>query len=53
VFKVGGLKGVDFEMGDAKLGGPSFELVKFGRGGATVRFTGKMQGELQRRLATR
>jgi TonB family protein len=50
VFKVGGLKGVDFEMGDAKLGGPSFELVKFGRGGATVRFTGKMQGELQRRF---
>jgi pSer/pThr/pTyr-binding forkhead associated (FHA) protein len=49
-FRVGGLKGVDFEMGDSKLGGPVFDLVKFGRGGATLRFTSKMQGELQRKF---
>ncbi len=49
-FRVGQLKGVDFEMGDSKLGGPSFELVKFGKNGATLRFSSKMNGELQRRF---
>lgn len=49
-FKVGAVQGVDFEMGDAKLGGPSFTLVKFGQAGATLRFSSKMQGELQRRF---
>ncbi len=49
-FKVGSAQGVDFEMGDQKLGGPTFELARFGKAGATVRFTGKMTGELQRRF---
>jgi TonB family protein len=49
-FRVGSIKGVDFEMGDSKFGGPSFELVKFGKAGATLRFTSKMNGELQRRF---
>jgi hypothetical protein len=48
VFTIGERKGVDFEMGSAKLGAASFNLVQFGRGGATVRFTRSMQGELQR-----
>ncbi|MFO0599145.1 MAG: adventurous gliding motility protein GltG [Myxococcaceae bacterium] len=49
-FRVGSVKGVDFEMGDAKLGGPTFDLVKFGKNGAQLRFTSKMNGELQRRF---
>ncbi len=49
VFRVGSAKGVNFEMGDARLGGPSFELIRFGKGGATLRFTSKMNGELQRK----
>ena len=49
VFRVGSAKGVDFEMGDNKLGVPAFELLRFGKGGATLRFTGKMNGELQRK----
>ncbi len=48
-FKVGSQKGVDFEMGDALLGGPSFEVVRFGREGARLRFTSKMTGEVHRR----
>jgi len=50
VFKVGSMKGVDFEMGDHLFGGPSFEVVRFGKGGAQLRFTSKMKGELQRRF---
>ncbi len=49
VFRVGSAKGVNFEMGDSKLGVPAFELVRFGKGGATLRFTSKMNGELQRK----
>lgn len=49
-FRVGTVKGVDFEMGDSKFGGPMFELVKFGKAGATLRFTSKMNGELQRKF---
>ncbi len=49
-FRVGGVKGVDFEMGDSKFGAPSFELVRFGKAGATLRFTSKMNGELQRKF---
>lgn len=49
-FKVGSLKGVDFEMGDQLLGGPSFDVVRFGKNGAQLRFTSKMKGELQRRF---
>ncbi len=49
-FKIGTAVGSDFEMGDSKIGGPSFALVKFGKGGATLRFTSKMNGEVQRRF---
>ncbi len=49
-FRVGNAAGVDFEMGESKFGGPTFELVKFGKNGATLRFTSKMNGELQRRF---
>lgn len=48
-FTVGSVKGVNFEMGEGKFGLPSFELVRFGKAGATLRFTSKMNGELQRR----
>jgi TonB family protein len=50
VFKVGTRKGVDFEMGDSRFGGPEFALVKFGKNGAVVNFTSKMNGELQRKF---
>jgi hypothetical protein len=36
-------------MGDSKLGGPIFEVVRFDKGNATVRFTNRMKGELHRR----
>lgn len=49
-FRVGSLKGVDFEMGEARLPTPAFELVRFGKAGATLRFASKMNGELQRRF---
>ena len=49
-FTIGSAQGVDFEMGDGRLGGPKFELVRAGKAGVRLRFTGKMQGELQRRL---
>jgi TonB family protein len=44
-FTIGTAKTVDFEMGEARLGGPSFELVKPDPQGFSVRFTGKMKGE--------
>lgn len=48
-FRVGSAKGVDFEMGD--LGGsPVFELVRFGKNGCQLRFTGKAEGELHRKF---
>ncbi|MBL8933798.1 MAG: adventurous gliding motility protein GltG [Archangium sp.] len=47
-FRVGSAAGVDFEMGE--IGGPIFELVKFGKNGCQLRFTGKMEGELHRKF---
>jgi pSer/pThr/pTyr-binding forkhead associated (FHA) protein len=47
--KVGSGLGVNFAMGDSKLGGPIFEVVRFDKGNATVRFTNRMKGELHRR----
>jgi TonB family protein len=44
-FKVGSEQGVDFEMGDAKFGGSSFEVVKPDAQGFNIRFSGKMKGE--------
>lgn len=49
-FKVGSVAGVDFEMGEGKFGAPTFNLVKFGKNGAQLRFTSKMNGELQRKF---
>ncbi|HEX5749756.1 MAG TPA: adventurous gliding motility protein GltG [Archangium sp.] len=48
-FSVGSAKGVDFIMGDAKLGGERFEVVRTDGQGFTVLFTGKMKGELTRK----
>ncbi|MFL5356489.1 adventurous gliding motility protein GltG [Archangium sp.] len=48
-FKVGSAKGVDFIMGDSKLGTESFEVVRTDGQSFTVRFTGKMKGELTRK----
>ncbi|MBX7113758.1 MAG: adventurous gliding motility protein GltG [Myxococcaceae bacterium] len=47
-FFVGSAAGVDFAMGDGRLGGPKFEAVRMENGQATVRFTSKMKGELHR-----
>jgi TonB family protein len=44
-FRVGSAAGVDFEMGDDRFGAPVFDLVKFGKNGATLRFNSKMKGE--------
>ncbi|HZA51548.1 MAG TPA: adventurous gliding motility protein GltG, partial [Myxococcaceae bacterium] len=44
-FTIGTASGVDFPMGDSRLGGPSFELVKPDPHGFSVRFTGKMKGQ--------
>ncbi|MDP1830365.1 MAG: adventurous gliding motility protein GltG [Archangium sp.] len=49
-FKVGTTKDVQFVMGDSKFSAPTFELVRFGKAGATLRFTSKMNGELQRKF---
>ena len=49
-FTVGSTKAVQFVMGDSKFGAPSFQLVRFGKAGATLRFTSKMNGELQRKF---
>ena len=49
-FKVGTTKDVEFVMGDSKFSAPTFELVRFGKAGATLRFTSKMNGELQRKF---
>ncbi len=48
-FSIGSAASVNFEMGDAKLGGPSFELVKPDQQGFLVRFTNKMKGEYCRK----
>lgn len=49
-FTVGTTAAAQFVMGDSKFGAPTFELVKFGKAGATLRFTSKMNGELQRKF---
>ncbi len=46
-FTVGTAPGVSFAMGDAKLGGPSFEAVRADGEGYLVRFTDEMKGELR------
>ena len=49
-FKIGSAAGVDFIVGDQRLGGPSFALVTAdGAGGFTLRITGQMTGELERK----
>jgi TonB family protein len=48
-FTVGSAEGVDFEMGDGKLGAPSFVVVTMDGASATLRFTSSMRGEYQRR----
>jgi TonB family protein len=51
-FTVGTAKGVNFIMGDAKLGRESFEVVRSDGQSFTVLFTGKMKGELTRKGET-
>ncbi|ATB37138.1 hypothetical protein CYFUS_002559 [Cystobacter fuscus] len=48
VFSVGSAKDVDFVMGDSKLGGERFEVIRSDGQSYTVLFTGKMKGELIR-----
>lgn len=49
-FKIGSAAGVDFSVGDQKLGAPSFSLVSAdGTGGFTLHVTGQMAGELERK----
>ena len=52
VFSVGSAAGVDFVMGDSKLGSPRFEVVRTDGQSFTVLFTGKMKGELTRKGET-
>ncbi|MDQ3266563.1 MAG: adventurous gliding motility protein GltG [Myxococcota bacterium] len=47
-FTVGSAPGVGFVMGDSKLGGPSFEVVKPDGEGFSLRFTNRMKGEITR-----
>ena len=49
-FTVGTTQAAQFNMGDSKFGAPIFQLVRFGKAGATLRFTSKMNGELQRKF---
>ncbi|HEY1417606.1 MAG TPA: adventurous gliding motility protein GltG [Myxococcaceae bacterium] len=49
-FKIGNAAGVDFIVGDQRLSSPSFALVTAdGTGGFTLRITGQMTGELERK----
>jgi hypothetical protein len=49
-FKIGSAAGVDFVVGDQRLGGPSFTLISAdGAGGFVLRITGQMTGELERK----
>ena len=49
-FKIGSAAGVNFSVGDQRLGSPSFSLVSAdGAGGFTLRITGQMTGELERK----
>ncbi|MFP2913514.1 hypothetical protein ACLESD_52700, partial [Pyxidicoccus sp. 3LFB2] len=52
-FTVGSAAGVDFIMGDSKLGAPKFEVVRADGQSFSVRFTGKMKGELTRKGETK
>ncbi|MHB8878549.1 MAG: adventurous gliding motility protein GltG [Myxococcaceae bacterium] len=47
-FSIGSAPNVQFVMGDAKLGGPKFEVVRADAQGFLLRFTKKMKGELHR-----
>ncbi|RKH44033.1 TonB family protein [Corallococcus sicarius] len=51
-FTVGSAKGVDFVMDDARLGGPSFEVLRTDGQTFSVRFARKMKGELTRKGET-
>ena len=49
-FRIGSAAGVDFIVGDHRLDAPSFALVTAdGTGGFTLRITGQMTGELERK----
>jgi TonB family protein len=48
-YTVGTAPGVNFPMGDGKLGAPIFQIVRADKQGMTVRFTSKMKGELHRK----
>ncbi|MFL5319866.1 MAG: adventurous gliding motility protein GltG [Myxococcaceae bacterium] len=48
-FTVGSAAGVNFEMGEKLLPSPSFVAAKTDGSAFSVRFTGKMKGELHRR----
>ncbi|GHG82842.1 adventurous gliding motility protein GltG [Comamonas sp. JC664] len=52
LFTVGSQKGVDFVMGDSRLGGPKFDVLRSDGQSFTVRFTAKMKGELTRKGET-
>src|SRR5262249_42332142 len=47
-FAVGSAEGADFTIGDGRLGGPRFEVIRSDREGFHLRFTPKMNGELVR-----
>ncbi|GEL72152.1 adventurous gliding motility protein GltG [Myxococcus virescens] len=51
-FVVGSAAGVDFVMGDARLGAPTFDVVRSDGQSFTIRFTAKMKGELTRKGET-
>jgi TonB family protein len=51
-FTVGCAKGVDFIMGESKLGGPSFQVARTDGESFSVCFTGQMKGELTRKGET-
>ncbi|KFE71462.1 adventurous gliding motility protein GltG [Hyalangium minutum] len=51
-FSVGTAEGVDFVMGDSRLGSPKLEVLRTDGHTYTVCFTGKMKGELIRNAET-
>jgi TonB family protein len=51
-FKVGSAAGVDFVMGDTRLGGPSTEVLRTDGQTYTVFFNKKLKGELTRKEET-
>ncbi|HYH95039.1 adventurous gliding motility protein GltG [Hyalangium sp.] len=51
-FSVGTAEGVDFVMGDSRLGSPKLEVLRTDGQTYTVCFTGKMKGELIRNAET-